>query len=452
MLIQHIGPHKNKFWNKQMDKFSNSKILLERAKHVIPSMTQTFSKGPNQWAGGVSPHYLSRGKGAWVWDVDGNKYLDYLMALGPIILGYGNEHVNNAVKRQVDDGVIFSQMHPLEVEVAEKLVELIPCADMVRFAKNGSDVTTGAIRAARAFTGRDRIAFCGYHGWHDWYIGATTRDKGVPKAVKELTHTFTYNDLESLESILEAHQGEFAAVIMEPIGVISPSKGFLEGVRSLCTKHGVVLVFDEIVTGFRFSMGGAQQLVGVTPDLACFGKAMANGYPISAVAGRRDIMETFDEIFFSGTFGGDAAALAACKATIEVMEEENVIEHNWNIGNALKEGLVASFLEFGLEEDIQVLGDGVRSVVVFKHLDDQQALIRRSFFMQECVKRGLLYFCSHIPCYAHGEKELEFTLDVINQVLPHYAKINKSNDFSNHLEGDPIQAIFHNPEICELRR
>ena len=191
-----------------------------------PVATQTFSKGPNQWVRGVSPHYLVRGEGAWVWDADGNKYLDYLMALGPIILGYGNRRVNEAVTRQVADGPVFSQMHPLEVEVAEMLVDLIPCAEMVRFAKNGSDVTTGAVRAARAYTGRDHVAFCGYHGWHDWYIGTTTRNKGVPAAVSALSHGFIYNDIDSLKRIFAEHA--LAAVVMEPVGVEEPKPGFLQ--------------------------------------------------------------------------------------------------------------------------------------------------------------------------------------------------------------------------------
>src|SRR6516164_1362670 len=292
---------------------TKSRLLLERAKRVIPSCTQTFSKGPNQWIRGVSPHYLMRGEGAWVWDVDGNKYLDYLMALGPIILGYGNRRVNEAVMRQVRDGPVFSQMHPLEVEVAEMLVDIIPCAEMVRFAKNGSDATTGAVRAARAYTGRDHVAFCGYHGWHDWYVGTTTRNKGVPAEVSALSHGFTYNDIESLARIFTSHQ--VAAVVMEPIGVEDPKPGFLQAVRDLCTTHGAVLVFDEIVTGFRLHLGGAQAHFGVKPDIACFGKAMANGFPLAAVVGDRDIMLTFDEVFFSGTFGGDASSLAACKAT-----------------------------------------------------------------------------------------------------------------------------------------
>ncbi|MDH5771513.1 MAG: aminotransferase class III-fold pyridoxal phosphate-dependent enzyme [Rhodospirillaceae bacterium] len=420
----------------------NSKKYLARAQKVIPSATQTFSKGPNQWARGVSPNYLMKGEGAWVWDVDGNKYLDYLMALGPIILGYGNKRVNDAVKVRVDEGPVFSQMHPLEVEVAEVLVDLIPCAEMVRFAKNGSDATTGAIRAARAFTNRERIAFCGYHGWHDWYIGTTTRDKGVPAAVKELTHTFIYNDIASLENLLATHKNEFAAIIMEPVGVEPPKDGFLENVRELCTKHGTLLIFDEIVSGFRFSLGGAQEYFGVTPDLASFGKAMANGYPLSAIVGRRDVMEIFDEIFFSGTFGGDTIGLAACKATIEEMREKNVIEHNWSYGNKLLASIQSLINENDLADSIKLMGYGVRSIVAFPHKDDKQSLLRRSYFMQECVKRGLLYFCTNIICAKHGDAEMSFTLDVLSEVIKEFANTDKNNNFTEKLYGAPVEQIF----------
>ena len=423
-----------------MPNIVRSQQLLDRARRVIPSATQTFSKGPNQWVRGVSPHYLVRGDGAWVWDADGNKYLDYLMALGPIILGYGNRRVNEAVSHQLADGPVFSQMHPLEVEVAEMLVDLIPCAEMVRFAKNGSDVTTGAVRAARAYTGRDHVALCGYHGWHDWYIGTTTRNKGVPAAITALSHSFIYNDIESLKRIFAEH--EIAAVVMEPVGVEEPKPGFLQAVRELCTAKGAVLVFDEIVTGFRFHLGGAQTLFGVTPDIACFGKAMANGFPLAAVVGTRDLMMQFDEIFFSGTFGGDALSLAACKATINEMQERDVIAHNWQVGERLRDGLTDVIARCGLSEVMRILGFPIRSVMVFPGCDEDEARLRRSFVMQECVKRGLLYFCSHIPCFAHGEDEIRFTLDVFEEMMPLVAAAFQANDFASRMQGLPVEPIF----------
>jgi glutamate-1-semialdehyde aminotransferase len=419
-----------------------SRELLDRAQRVIPSATQTFSKGANQWVRGVSPHYLVRGEGAWVWDADGNKYLDYLMALGPIILGYNNERVNEAVIRQLKDGPVFSQMHPLEVEVAEMLVDLIPCAEMVRFAKNGSDVTTGAVRAARALTGREHVAFCGYHGWHDWYIGTTTRKKGVPAAVAELSHGFVYNDLVSLERVFHNHPESVAAVVMEPIGVEVPQPGFLEAVRELCTDNNALLIFDEIITGFRLHMGGAQAYFGVTPDLACFGKALANGLPLAAVVGKRDHMLMFDEIFFSGTFGGETLSLAACKATIEEMKEKSVIAHNWAIGKRLTEGLNELIARNGLNSVVKIAGLAVRSVMTFPNCDEREALLRRSFVMQECVKRGLLYFGSNNISFAHNEPEVRFTLDVFADVMPLVAAAYQAGDFAARMEGLPAEPIF----------
>jgi glutamate-1-semialdehyde aminotransferase len=423
-------------------KFDRSRELLERAFKVIPSATQTFSKGPNQWARGVSPAFLQRGEGAWVWDVDGNRYLDYLMALGPIVLGYRNAAVDAAVMRQITEGPVFSQMHPLEVEVAELLVEAVPCAEMVRFGKNGSDVTTAAVRAARAVTGREHVVYCGYHGWHDWYIGTTTRDLGVPAAVKTLTHSFVYNDLDSLQRVFREFPGKVAAVVMEPVGVEPPKPGFLKAVKEAVAREGALLVFDEIVTGFRFAMGGAQEYFGVAPDLACFGKAMANGMPLSAIAGRREVMEVFDRIFFSGTFGGEALSLAAGRATIGELRSRNAFAHLWHVGQQLMDGIGKLIAEHKLQDSVRCLGYAPRSVLAFPHDDEYQTRVRRTFFMQECVKKGLLYFCSHIPTLSHGEREIAFTLDVLADVMAQFARGLQAGNLESRLEGPVVEAIF----------
>ena len=419
-----------------------SKELLERAYKVIPSATQTFSKGPNQWVRGVAPHFLEMGEGAWVWDVDGNKFLDYLMALGPIILGYNNTEINAAIGAQLKKGIVFSQMNPLEVEVAEILSELIPCAEMVRFAKNGSDATSGAVRAARAYTGRDRIAYCGYHGWHDWYIGTTTRNLGVPKAVQELTHTFKYNDLPSLQEVFATHPGEIAAVIMEPVGVEAPANGFLEGVKQLAHTNGALLVFDEIVNVFRMSLGGAQAYFNVTPDMACFGKAMANGMPLAAVVGSRDVMEIFDKIFFSGTFGGETLSLAACRETINIMRRDDGIQHLWKVGERLVQGTKRLIGKHHLDESLVCVGYAPRSVLAFPHSDEQEARLRRSYFMQECIKQGLLFFGSQNPTMSHHDAEIDFTLDVYDKSMQKFADALSDNAFSNRLEGLCVEPIF----------
>jgi glutamate-1-semialdehyde aminotransferase len=232
---------------------------IARAQRVIPGCAQTFSKMPGQYVQGLSPYAVDAGEGPYFFDVDGNRLLDYPMALGAVILGYNYPDVNKAVTRQLRKGVSFSLPHPLEIMLAEKLTSTIPSAEMVRFGKNGSDVTSGAIRLARAVTGRERVACCGYHGWQDWYIGSTQMPRGVPEAVRALTHTFTYNDEASLAALLDAYPDQFAAVIMEPAGQV-PEPGFLERVKELAHKHGAVLIFDEIVSGFRLHLGGAQAL------------------------------------------------------------------------------------------------------------------------------------------------------------------------------------------------
>lgn len=425
-----------------MNKLDASKALLERAYRVIPSASQTFSKGPNQWARGVSPHFLERAEGAWVWDADGNKYLDWLMALGPISLGYRHAATDRAIVEQLGRGAVFSQMSALEVEVAEMLIECIPCADMVRFAKTGSDVTAAAVRVSRAFTGRDRVALCGYHGWQDWFIGTTTRDLGIPMAVKELSHTFAYNDIASLENLFNRHPGEFACVVMEGVGVEEPKDGFLEKVRALTEKHGVLLVFDEIVAGFRLAIGGAHEYYGIKPDLACFGKAMANGMPLSAIVGRRDVMETFDRIFFSGTFGGECLSLAAGKATIETFKREKVTEHVWRIGGLLLNGVKNLIERHQLTEHVRILGLAPRTVVAFPHSTEAETLKRRTLVMQQCVKRGLLYFCSHLPTLSHGHAEVDFTLSALDHAFAVLSQGIKENRVGDLLEGPPVEAIF----------
>src|SRR2546422_4980618 len=369
---------------------ARSREYFARARKVIPSCTQTFSKGPTQFVQGVAPNFLERGRGSHVWDVDGNEYVDYVMALCPIVLGYDDPDVIAAVQRQLADGVTFSLAHPLEVEVAEALAKIVPCAEMVRFGKNGSDATSGAVRAARAYTGRDVIACCGYHGWQDWYIGTTTRRRGVPAAVCELTRTFTYNDLGSLERIFTEYPGRVAAVILEPVGVVEPEGDFLQRVAAITQAHGAILIFDEIITGFRLALGGAQERFGVTPDLACFGKAMANGFPLAAVVGRREIMEVFDEIFFSVTFGGEALSLAAAQATMAKLREKNVIEHLWRQGARLRDGYNALAREVGLASLTQCLGYPPRTVLTFSERAGTQSLAMKSLLQQEMIKRGIL--------------------------------------------------------------
>ncbi|MBI3126006.1 MAG: aminotransferase class III-fold pyridoxal phosphate-dependent enzyme [Candidatus Tectomicrobia bacterium] len=421
---------------------ARSLALKAKAESLIPSCSQTFSKGPTQFVQGVAPVFLARGKGSRVWDVDGNEYIDFPMALGAIILGHGYPAVDEAVRRQMEEGSTFSLPHPLEVELAELLTGVIPGAEMVRFGKNGSDATSGAVRVARAVTGREVIACCGYHGWQDWYIGTTTRSKGVPKTVRELTVPFEYNSLEGLEWIFEAHPGQVAAVVMEPVGVVEPREGFLAAVRDLARREGALLVFDEIVTGFRVALGGAAAHYGVTPDLTCIGKAMANGFPISAVVGRREIMEAFDEIFFSFTFGGEALSLAAALATIREIQDKGVIPYLWGQGRKLKDGYNALAREYGIERFTQCIGIPPRTVMTFRDEAGAESLLFKSLFQQECLKRGVLYSGGQNMCFSHTEEDIEHTLRAYRAAMEVLAAAIERGDARSRLEGEPVQPVF----------
>ena len=391
---------------KPMSRYQHSEAMLARAERVIPLGSQTFSKSKTQYPFGVSPYFVTHGKGSRVWDVDGNEYVDFINSLCSVTLGYCDPDVTAAVQVQLHKGTIFSLGTELEIVVAEKLVEMVPSAEMVRFGKNGSDATSGAIRLARAFTGRDRVAVCGYHGWQDWYIGSTARNRGVPKSVGALTHNWTYNDPDSLKTLLVQYPGEFAAVIMEPMNVAFPKPGFLEEVQALCRKEGTLLVFDETITGFRYANGGAQELFGVIPDLATFGKGLANGYPVSAVAGRADVMKLMEEIFFSFTFGGETLSLAAALATLEKLQREPVVQTMNRTGEQVIRQTQTLIDSHGLGDVLSLCGHPTWSFLTFKDARGHSMWEIKTLFMQEVLKRGVLAIGTHNISYAHTVDDL----------------------------------------------
>lgn len=422
-----------------------SRDLAEAAARLIPSGTQTFSKGRTQYVQGVAPVFLERAKGSRVWDVDGNEYIDLPMALGAVFLGHADEAVQVAVTRQLARGSSYSLPHPLEVEVAQAVVDTVPCAEKVRFAKNGADATTGAVRAARAFTGRDAVLMCGYHGWHDWSIGTTTRHKGVPEAVRRLTRTFAYNDLAALEQRFAEQPRDVAAVVMEPVGVVEPAPGYLATVKRLAHEHGALLVFDEVVTGYRLAMGGAQEHFGVVPDLACVGKAMANGFPLAAVAGRADVMAQFDEVFFSTTFGGEAVSLAAAQATLTQLRERRVHPQVWAHGRRLQDGANVLARHFGLAERVRCVGLAPRTVVEFKDAKGGVDLGLKSLFQQECLQRGVLFSGGQNISAAHGSGDIDETLRAYRAAMEVCAEAVAAGDVAARLKGPPVQPVFRAP-------
>ncbi|MDB5888490.1 MAG: aminotransferase class-III, partial [Rhodocyclales bacterium] len=409
---------------------------------TIPLGSQTFSKSKTQYPYGVSPYFIEHGKGCRVQDADGNEYIDFVMSLAAVTLGYSDPDVTAAVRSQLDDGVIFSLPHRLEMEVAEKLRECVPCAEMTRFGKNGSDATSGAIRVARAFTGRDRVATCGYHGWQDWYIGSTARNKGVPKAVSELTHNFPYNDAEALDRLLSEHKGEFAAVILEPMNVAEPLPGYLEALRDITHKHGALLVFDETITGFRYELGGAQARFGVTPDLATFGKGMANGYPVSAVCGKAEYMHMMEEIFFSFTFGGELLSLAAAKATMEKLQREPVIATLKSRGARIKTSLAEKIAQHGIGEFASLAGDATWSFFALRDTPQYSAWHIKTLFLQEMFARGIITLGTHNISYAHGEADVDRLLAVYDEVLPILNDAVMNGRLEKLLRCAPLEPLF----------
>jgi glutamate-1-semialdehyde aminotransferase/spore coat polysaccharide biosynthesis protein SpsF (cytidylyltransferase family) len=423
-------------------RYAQSEKLLERALKTIPLGTQTFSKSKTQFPLGVSPYFITRGEGSHVWDADGNEYVDFINSLAAITLGYNDPDVTAAVRAQLEEGVIFSLPHPIEIQVAEKIVEMVPCAEMVRFGKNGSDATAGAIRLARAFTRRDHVAVCGYHGWQDWYIGSTTRHLGVPQATRDLTHTFFYNDLESLRELFKKYPDQIAGVILEPMSGIEPAPGFLEGVQEIARKKGAVLIFDETVTGFRFANGGAQEYFGVIPDLATFGKGMANGYPISAVVGRADIMKLMEEIFFSFTFGGETLSLAASLATLNKLQKLPVVDTLRKQGSKIIAGTKRLIEKYKMENILSIGGNPTLSSLTFKESPPYVAFDLKTLFLQEVLSRGILTLGAHNMNYAHHDAEIDRLIAVYAEIFPILKEAVEKKSLHQQLRCEPLRPLF----------
>lgn len=403
---------------------TESKQLYDEALRLIPGGSQTLSKRPQAFAMGLMPIYLERGQGCRVWDVDGNCYIDYIGALGPVTLGYCYPAVDQAVRAQLAKGCIFSMMHPLEVEAAREIVEAVPCAEMVRFLKTGAEATSAAVRIARAFTGRELVVSSGYHGWLDtWTAERTgTMARGVPAALRDSIAGFAFgkfDGLDSLEAVLNSRKGEVAAIIMEPVSYTDPDTGaYLRFVQELADRHRVVLIFDEIVSGFRVARGGAQELFGVTPDLACFAKGISNGLPVAAVVGTRRIMQVAADLIISSTYGGDALGLAAVVACLREYREKNVVEHLAATGKRLVGGLNAVAVENGLKLRFQ--GHPMMSTFAFGYETPEINDRMMTLLLGEMARRGVLLRRGGLIfiSYSHGESEIEETISKSRIVFP----------------------------------
>jgi glutamate-1-semialdehyde 2,1-aminomutase/spore coat polysaccharide biosynthesis protein SpsF len=419
---------------------------LARAQQLIPGASQTLSKNPTQWVQGVAPSFIERGSGAYVWDVDGNRYLDLPMALGPILLGHCHPAVDRAIVEQLRSGITFTLPHPLEIDVAERVVSMVPGAERVRFAKSGSDVTSAAVRLARAHTGRDHVIVAGYHGWHDWYIGSTSRQRGVPGAVSGLVKAVPFGDLTALRAALEAWSGEVACMVLEPVGALELDGQQLQQIVDLVHEHGALAVFDEVITGFRLARGGAQEHYGVRADLACFGKALGNGMPIAALTGAAEIMDELNDVFFSGTHGGETLSLAAARATLDVLVTEPVHERLWALGRRLQRGVQGVIRDQGLQEWVSCSGAFPWTIVSVREpgAADGEALPAKSLLQQELLKRGVLFNGSNFISFAHTTDDIDFVIEAYSESLAVLAAA-LPDGVHDRLAGPPVSAAFRTP-------
>lgn len=425
--------------NADYPNITQSELIYGRALKVQKPITQTLAKGPGQFSKGVAPKYLQKGKGSHVWDVDGNEYIDFNAAIGPLSLGYAYPAVDEAIKKQLEDGITFSLMHPLEVELSELIQEVIPNAEAVKISKTGADVCSAAVRVARAFTGREKIFCCGYHGWHDWYIGITSRNAGIPEAIQNMTYTFEYNNIDAIREALDEN---VAAIILEPFIFEAPQNNFLQELAELCRENGTLLIFDEMWTGFRIALGGAQEYFNVTPDLAVYSKACANGMPIALLTGRADVMELFNnEVFSYTTFGGEALSLAASIATIKEIRDKNVPAYLEEKGGIIKDGYNQIAQEFGIENLTKCVGYNCRSMVTFA-AEAGNGLEVKALMQQEMIKRGVLWAGFHNMCFSHSDEDINYTLSAYREVMPILKKAIESQEVKSYLKGEILEAVF----------
>lgn len=423
------------------ERYAKSIEYLDRAERVIPLASQTFSKSRTQYPVGAAPLFAVRSKGGRTWDIDGNEYVDLVSSLGAVALGYGDEEIEEAVIRQLRDGVTLSLATPLEAEVAERLVELIPCAEQVRFGKNGTDATSAAIRLARAFTGREHVIVCGYHGWQDWYIGSTTMNRGVPQRTQSLTHSIPYDDLDALRAVIAEYPDQIAAMIMEPMTSTFPAKGYLEAVRAITAEHGIVLVFDEMLTGLRFAQGGAQEYFGVTPDLAAFGKAISNGFPLAALTGRADLMSHIPEIFFSGTHGGEALSLAAASVVLRKTLEGEVTAPICQIGQSLSDEVEASLSERA-GKLLTFVGHPSWRFHKWASVSEEELPYAKTLLLQELARRGVLALGVHDVTLAHGATERSVIAQAYAEAMDVVAEAAEAAAWMEFLQCQPIRPLF----------
>jgi glutamate-1-semialdehyde 2,1-aminomutase len=410
--------------------FAESRRLRAKSHSLIPGGAHTYAKGDDEYPE-AAPGFILRGEGCQVWDVDGNKFIEYGMGLRAVSLGHAFAPVVEAAQQQMRMGSNFTRPARIEVEYAEELLQVLPNADMVKFAKNGSDVTTAAVKLARAYTGRDMVAVCADHPFFscdDWFIGTTELNAGIPQPYRELTASFHYNNLESVKDLFERHLGRIACLILEPATAEEPRDDFLCQLKVLCEKHGSLLILDEMITGFRWHINGAQASYGVVPDLSTFGKAMGNGFAIAALAGKREIMKlggldhTGERVFLlSTTHGAETHALAAARETLNIYGRCHVVEHLYRQGERLRAGIKACIMRHGITGQFEVLGRAPNLIYATKDADGRGSQGFRTLFLQEMIRGGIIA-PSFVVSFSHSDEVIDQTIEIVDRALRVYAR------------------------------
>ena len=423
--------------------------LRDHARELIPGGAHTYAKGDDQFPENA-PSFIVRGKGSHVWDVDGREYIEYGMGLRAVTLGHAFAPIVEAAAAELSRGSNFSRPAPLEVACAEQLLRLLPGAEMVKFCKDGSHANDGAVRLARAHTGRDMIAICGDHPFFstsDWFIGTTEMAAGIPQSVRSQTVKFRYNDLASLEALFAEHPGKIACVVMEPARAEEPKAGYLASVKALAHAHGALLIFDEMITGFRWHLNGAQTLYGVVPHLSTFGKAMANGFSLSALVGRREIMRLGgadhdrERVFLlSTTHGAETHALAAGLAVMKFYEEHPVVQTLYARGERLRRGFLRAVADNGLEGFVGVVSRDCNLLFTTRDADKQPSQPHRTLFMQEMIRHGVIA-PSFVVSYSHSEADIDRTVEAAARALTVYRQA-LDQGVEKFLEGRSVKPVF----------
>lgn len=423
--------------------------MQPRAHSLIPGGAHTYAKGDDQYPV-LAPGFLQRGEGCHVWDVDGNEFIEYGMGLRAVTLGHAYRPVVEGAYQQMLLGDNYTRPATIEADCAEELLRLIEGAEMVKFAKNGSDATSAAVKLSRAYTGRDLIARCGdqpFFSVEDWFIGTTPMSAGIPKVVQDLTLQFRYNDIDSLRLLFENNPGQIACVIMEAATAVEPKADFLHSVQTLCRSEGAVFILDEMITGFRWHIGGAQKVYGISPDLSTFGKGIGNGFSVSALAGKREIMELGglrhdrERVFLlSTTHGAENHSLAAAIQTMQIYRRENVIEFFYQQGERLRTGVNRAIESLGLGDYFQLMGRPSNLVYATRDQSKQPSQAFRALFLQEMIQRGVLA-PSLVVSFSHTDADIDRTVEAIGESLEVYRKALEDG-VENFLIGRPVKPVF----------